>query len=266
MTAAREQGDGETDPARLLRIQLDRVRALRDARASDPGAEALLAAVRSWQTRRLARTYADLAASDRYAPATEFFLSDLYGERDFEARDLSLERAFPLLAKILPGVVLLPVARAIELHALTGELDRALCKALLEDRVAKEAITDSMYAAAYRRCANRPLRLRQIELVVAVGERLDRVVRKPMLQRALKLARRPARSGGFAELQDFLERGFAAFRHMHGAGEFLATIESREKAVLERLFAGSPKPFELEPRASAPGVPVPGRPCDSRKS
>ena len=249
MTAASGRSGGEEAPAQQLRTQLDRLRALREGRAAAPGVDELLPALRRWQARRLARTYADLAANDRYAPATAFFLSDLYGERDFEERDLSLERAYPLLVKILPGAMLLPVARAIELHALTGELDRALCKALAEGKIDKDSITESAYASAYRRCANRHLRLRQIEILVIVGRRLDSVVGKPLLRHMLRLARKPARAGGFAQLQDFLERGFAAFRHMKDAGEFLATIERREKAVLERLFAGTPKPFDLEPDA-----------------
>jgi hypothetical protein len=48
---------------------------------------------------------------------------------------------------------------------------------------------------------------------------------------------------GFAALQDFLERGFAAFRKMHGATEFLSTIDRRERALMERIFAGDDAPF-----------------------
>jgi hypothetical protein len=59
----------------------------------------------------------------------------------------------------------------------------------------------------------------------------------------LALAAKPARVAGFGELQEFLERGFDAFRHMGGAAEFLQTVETREKAILERLFAGHPRPF-----------------------
>ena len=238
---AKRRADAE-GPAQGLRAQLDRVRVLREALPGDRST--LLAALRRWQAQRLARTYADLAASERYGTATAFFLSDLYGERDFTERDLSLERAYPLIVKLLPDAALLPLARAIELHALSAELDRALGAALQEEPGAKGGITEAAYASAYRRCANRVERLRQIELLRAVGEPLDVVVAKPLVGRLLKLARKPARVGGFAELQDFLERGYEAFRHMGGASEFLATIEQREKRILERLFAGAAHPFD----------------------
>ena len=207
-------------------------------------AAAMLPLLRHWQAQRLARTYADLAADARYAPATAFFLSDIYGERDFGERDRAVERAYPLLQKTLPDATLAPVQRAIELDGLSKELDTALASVLFAEPAVKDRITESAYAQAYRLCDNRAQRLRQIELIVAVGTDLDRAVAKPLVRRLLILARAPARAAGFGELQDFLERGFDAFRNMGGAAEFLNTIETREKRILERLFAGEPRPFD----------------------
>jgi hypothetical protein len=203
----------------------------------------VLPLLRHWQAQRLARTYADLAADERYAPAAAFFLSDIYGERDFSARDGAVERAYPLLQKTLPKAALAPIERAVELDALSKELDTALASALVGDPDVTDTITEAAYARAYRRCNNRAQRLHQIELTVAVGADLDRTVAKPLVHRLLILARAPARAAGFGELQDFLERGFAAFRHMGGAAAFLKTIETRERLILERLFAGHPQPF-----------------------
>ena len=50
---------------------------------------------------------------------------------------------------------------------------------------------------------------------------------------------------GWHELQGFLERGYAAFKHMKGAEEFLNTIETRETGILDRIYAGDPDPFDL---------------------
>lgn len=202
---------------------------------------AALPLVRRWQARRLARTYADLAADKRYAPATAFFLSEIYGERDFSERDHEVERAYPVLRKVLPRAAFAPLERAMALHDLSARLDTALAAELN----VKERITEPAYAEAYRRSSSRAERLRQIELVVAVGTDLDQVVAKPLVRRMLTLARQPARVTGFSELQEFLERGFDAFRRMGGAAEFLNTIETREKAILERLFAAQPRPFDL---------------------
>ena len=215
-----------------------------DAAGAPERAAALLPLLRRWQAARLARTYADLVADKRYAPAAAFFLSDLYGERDLSERDREVGRALPLMQKALPKAALGPIERAVELQRLSHQLDTALAAALAELGVA-DRITEAAYAQAYRRCDNRTERLRQIELIVAAGADLDRVVAKPLVRKMLTLARRPARAAGFGELQNFLERGFDAFRHMGGATHFLKTIETREKAILERLFAGQPQPFDV---------------------
>jgi hypothetical protein len=54
-------------------------------------------------------------------------------------------------------------------------------------------------------------------------------------------------------LQAFLERGFAAFRKMRGASEFLATIDRRERALMDAMFAGETAPFAA-PAATHKGV------------
>jgi hypothetical protein len=78
-----------------------------------------------------------------------------------------------------------------------------------------------------------------------VGTYLDGVVRKPIVRALVRLARTPAHAAGFGQLQEFLERGLAAFETMHGAGEFLETVRTRELRTLARLFAGEPEPFEF---------------------
>jgi hypothetical protein len=67
------------------------------------------------------------------------------------------------------------------------------------------------------------------------------------------MMRQPARLAGLSALHDFLERGFLAFRKMGGATDFLATIDAREKALLESLLEGETTPFPdpLQPRAPA---------------
>ena len=47
-------------------------------------------------------------------------------------------------------------------------------------------------------------------------------------------------------VQEFLERGFHAFRHMEDPTEFLDTIDSRETRILDRVYAQHPNPFDLD--------------------
>jgi len=188
-------------------------------------------AVKRWQAQRLAETYADLAAQPRYAEATAFFLEDLYGAKDFSARDEEMLRIVPVMARVLPESAVETAALAIELEALTESLDQRLAS-----RLASPTLTAEEYERAYRESSTREERMRQVELVQAVGQRLDALVRKPFVGGTLKLMRQPARLAGLADLQDFLERGFAAFRRMGGAGEFLETFRARESTLIRRIF------------------------------
>ena len=197
-----------------------------------------LAEVKRFQSHRLARTYADLSAQPRYRAATRFFLDDLYGEKDFSSRDREMLKIMPVMARVLPASAVDTAASAIELEALSESLDQALAEALGEAK-----LDDASYAEAYRESSTRPDRERQVALVVAVGNRLDTLVRKPFIAQTLKLMRSPARVAGLSDLQDFLERGFEAFRAMHGAHEFLETFSRREKQILAKLFSGNPDPF-----------------------
>jgi hypothetical protein len=210
------------------------LRALKALRGQGARPPERLAQLKAWQSQRLARTYADLASQPRYRAATAFFLEDLYGPKDFSARDQELLRIVPVMERILPESAVRTAALAVELEALSEALDHRLAAALPPG-----AIDDESYAEAYRKSSTRDERVRQVDLVEAVGRRLDALVRKPLIAGTLKLMRTPAHLAGLGDLQDFLERGFGAFRTMNGSDEFLAMFRSRELAILERIFSGA---------------------------
>jgi len=199
-----------------------------------------LRALRAWQGERLARTYADLRAEAHYARAVGFFLSDLYGPQEFTRRDEDLRRAWRYLKRALPGAAIDILLRAMELQVLTAELD-----ATLLSRLVPGPITPASYAAAYRATGRRAARSRQIELIVAIGADLRRIVSHAWLARLLRAAHAPAHAAGFGVLQDFLERGFAAFRDMPDAERLLGAVRERETRFLETVFSGSEAPLAV---------------------
>jgi hypothetical protein len=221
-----------------LRTHLLRLKALRGGTKPAPPR---LAELKAWQAARLTRTYADFSAQPRYRAATSFFIGDLYGPKDFSSRDQAMLRILPVMTRMLPASAVETAALAIELEALSEDLDQRLAAALPPG-----AIDARTYGEAYRASSTPAERERQIELIDAVGRRLEALVAKPLVARTLKVMRRPARIAGLADLQDFLEKGFEAFRAMDGAGEFLATVASRETGIKDRLFSSRPDPFSPE--------------------
>jgi hypothetical protein len=212
-----------------LRRHLHALKSLRGDRRATP---ARLAELKRWQTARLTETYADLSAQPRYHDATRFFLNDLYGAKDFSHRDEAMLRILPAMSRLLPKSAVETASLAIELEALSEELDHRVAAAL-----APGPVTEASYAEANRTAVRREERERQVELIGAVCERLDELVRKPLVLKTLQIMRGPARAAGLSDLQDFLERGFCAFRAMRGSHEFAAALRERETAILEEIFS-----------------------------
>ncbi len=219
--------------ARLIG-ELDRAEAARAAIHIEPAVSARRTAFRTWQAERLARTHADLLASPRFGAAAQFFLSDLYGPQDISVQTEQVRRIVPLMARTLPATALETVADAIELDALSEELDAAMIAALDTGR----ALDGAAYAAAYRAVGRQDSRERQIDLIEHLGRSLDRLTRQPFIGAALKIMRKPAELAGLGALQSFLERGYAAFRVMRGGSDFVEIVAGRERAISRALFAG----------------------------
>ncbi|MDH3588151.1 MAG: hypothetical protein OEQ74_01980 [Gammaproteobacteria bacterium] len=235
---------GQSPAAQRFFEHLQRARELRLEVAAGDKLPRQHHALSAWQTARLAATYADLAAQKRYRAAMEFFLSDLYGTKDFAQRDDDIARAYPLMVRMLSENAMESMSLAVELHALTQELDHELIRVLHESHIDigahPEALDQELYAQAYRECDKYDSRLRQIELIQQTGGLLEEVVRHRVIYASIRLARGPAHAAGYGELQSFIERGLRAFKQMKGATKFLKTIYERELFILDQIYSGRP--------------------------
>ncbi|HEX5693772.1 MAG TPA: hypothetical protein VFY00_04035 [Arenimonas sp.] len=209
-----------------------------------------LPALQAWQAQRLAGSFTDFKRNARMRPAAEFFLTDLYGERDFSARDRDVAKVMPLMSRLLPDSLLVAAADAIGLAVLSHAFDLRMAGHLATRPKPQAPITLADYGDAYRAVGCPRLRRRQIELILGVGWTLDAAVKKHGVYKILRASRFPAKAAGLSELQGFLERGFSAFDALGGAGDFLEAIGHREREASRRLFAGHADPF---------GAPAPSR-------
>lgn len=203
-----------------------------------------LALLRAWQAERLRKTYADLMESKQYRLAGEFFLNDIYAPRDFSQRDQDFVHIYDLASRFIPESFLELFKALLELNNLTNQLDLLLLEALVGPLGMTDQITPALYAQAYRICDNYAERKFQIDLLAAVIHDVGIGARDPLVWPTLQLARIPAGLGGWNELYEFATHGYQAFHAMRHPGVFSSTIQKREMAILDRIFAGDDDPFK----------------------
>ena len=205
------------------------------------GLHAAVAAVKHYQQRRFMHTYSDLLQTARFGAASQFFLDELYGPRDFSQRDAQFVRVVPALVRLFPAEIVQTVEMLARLHAVSESLDSDM-----GSHVRPGHFSRSSYIDAWQSTGRQADRTLQITLTIEIGAALDRYTRQRLLRHTLKMMRGPAKAAGLGELQRFLEKGFDTFREMRGARDFLDIVHSRERALADALFAARGSPDLLE--------------------
>ncbi len=219
--------------ANAIRQHLGQVAVLRE-RARIQGLAAAVHAVKRLQAQRFRGTYVDFLALPAFAPATRFFLEELYGEHDFSDRDSQFERIAGALERMFPASVSALAVDLTETHALTEVLDHQLASHWMS--MPEKMPAALRYVNSWRLTGAREQRQRQLAVVQHMGSELRRLTRNPSLRIGLRMMRKPAQLAGLSALQMFLESGFDAFASMGDPSGFMQAIESRESRWIDALF------------------------------
>lgn len=237
--------DSTPPTAKQLLHDLQHNEALQHQPITETGLDPHLALLRTWQSERLANTYADLLADKQYRPACEFFLSDIYAPRDFSQRDHDTQRIHDFLLQIFPAHAVQLLTDVVALNNLSTELDQQLVHVLADQLNVTDHITIELYAEGYRLCDNFTERERQITLVTQVVKQVGEGARSRVIGVGLKLVRAPVYQAGWGELYDFLRHGYNAFRQMRDVTTFVQIVEQRERRILNQLFSNHPNPLVI---------------------
>ena len=223
--------------AQKIQDALQVVSQFRQQHASDPALAQASTEIKRFQARRFEATYADLLHNPRYQAAAAFFLHELYSDKDYAQRDQQFGRIANTIARLFPQAVVNTTGALAEVHALTETLDDQMARCWLAEALsAKNSDECDRYIRCWRRLGDRAGRHHQLEVVLQLGQEMDRLTRMPGLRTLLKMMRRPAAAAGLESLQQFLETGFDAFAKMKGADEFLKQVRQRESEWIRALF------------------------------
>ena len=203
---------------------------------------ARLRRLQEWQGERLKHTHAHLLDDPVTAEGIQFLLDDVYGGRQLLPVAREIRRALPKAMKLLPEKVMATSAVALEAAILTQELDEAVTQTLGE--ALDQPLTEVTYLKGFRQDHHHNDRLRQVQLVAELGHRLDRYIRSRMLHATFRMVRKPVHAAGFSNLYDFMDRSFRVMKPVPSVGLLLEQLAAREEAIMQKVYAGHPTPFE----------------------
>ncbi len=228
--------------AQQLQRDLNRYRGLKQHDPSEKVFREALFKLQKWQAQRMRKTHQSLLENQQYRVATEFFLDDIYGGIDLTDIANEAERVINKALKILPETVMVTATYALELNALSAELDEQLAQCLFYD-MGEHEISMATYTEAFRRSADLHTRQRQVELAKMLAEGLDKYVRSRVVHTTFKLVKKPAHRAGIGNLYGFMGKGFDAMRPMGSASEVIHRIVDRELELIEQIYAGEQSPY-----------------------
>jgi hypothetical protein len=237
------------DAKTTIRQATDKVQAFRVRATREPELLAAVLSIKRLQAQRFSRTYADLLKADSpFSDVANFFLTELYGDKDFSVRDAQFARIAGALERLFPPQVAQTAISLAQLHCLTEELDLAMAERWLV--ISTSPLSEwQRYVIAWREVGRRDARLQQLESTLHVGRELDLLTRHPGLRMMLRMMRGPAQMLGLSALQNFLENGFDQFASLHrqasGAESFLAMIKTRENNAINTLYDGDLKSMSV---------------------
>ena len=223
--------------ANRIHNALQAVALLHQRQSGDPALAGSIRAIKRFQARRFTATYSDLLHNARYKAAAHFFLHELYSDKDYGERDQQFARIANTIAKLFPQSVVNTAAALAEVHSLTESLDDQMARQWLGCEEETALVDEcARYVYCWRRVGDAAARHQQLDVVLLLGDELDRLTRMPGLRTLLRMMRGPASAAGLSSLQGFLESGFDAFANMRGATDFLATLRLRETVLIGALW------------------------------
>ncbi|GAB4193042.1 MAG: hypothetical protein OHK0022_07570 [Roseiflexaceae bacterium] len=199
-----------------------------------PSLNDYMVALQALQSRRLRRDHGDLAAEPQYKEIGRFFFEEMYGPRDFSARDNQAHR-LQQFVHLAPGLAMRDVQQVLQLLELTNKLDHSVASAL-QQMGAPLDFDEPLYEQAYRLADNYDDRVLQLELVRESLYNVWRLIRRPLLGHALNNTQSLAHMVGMSDIHRFLRMGYQAMQTVKDVHRFVETIDLRERRRLDRIY------------------------------
>lgn len=216
--------------AESILINLESVSKLRVAVSESESLSNKVKALKIYQKKRLEKTHVNLFQNQDTRGAAEFFLSEIYSDKDFSKRDKDLNKVVPMMTKIFNQEMLVVLDYAFELDYLTEKMDVIVAKNLSGN------FTDDEYEKVYANKTSFEDRSRQIYLTDMLGKKLISITKLPLIGGLLNKMGLPAKLMGMGDIHNLLKNGFNIFKNTPDIDGFLIELIDKEKSILNTIY------------------------------
>ncbi len=201
----------------------------------DPKLDTVLNEVQAWQRLRIQRTHKALFEQPNHQLMANYFLTQLYGGKEFKRLAIQLARVLPKAKKLeslIKESALTTGSMAIAAAVLAVELDLHLAQWLIaHDLPANE----KNIMTAYSTLDESEARRNQIHNLKEVCYRTDKYLNSFLLHKAFQLAKSTVYRLNYQLLYDFVEAGFDAMKPLDSVSSFIDPFCALEMTIIERI-------------------------------
>lgn len=215
--------------------------ALRDTQVAlrqrmTPALEARLAALRQWQSQRIAAWHRPLAQRHDGQALLDFLTRTFYLEADWSELTEHPDRVAARIGRIIADDR--PLVIAVRLQHAADTLDAELADAL-NARTPDQPITPASYVRAFQDVGQLSIREQQIDWISELVDLLGGYAENRAAYWAFKLAAAPARALGLSHTYALLAEGFAAMRNTQELEAATREAVAVQHRLLERLMGAN---------------------------
>ena len=201
----------------------------------DPKLDTVLNEVQAWQRLRIQRTHKVLFEQPNHQLMANYFLTQLYGGKEFKRLAIQLARVLPKAKKLeslIKESALTTGSMAIAAAVLAVELDLHLAQWLIaHDLPANE----KNIMTAYSTLDESEARRNQINNLKEICYRTDKYLNSFFLHKAFQLAKSTVYRLNYQLLYDFVEAGFDAMKPLDSVSSFIDPFCALEMTIIERI-------------------------------
>ncbi len=185
----------------------------------------------SWRAAQMQQCYQSMMANRKVAKVLNYYFVEIFGGIDL-AEFQGADRTISVAEKLFTGTDMLN--SALEFNALSGEIGDTLTMTLFEEMGVTEIDEVAFVEACHRGDVIDKL-YRQMQCFEIFADDLNTTVADRKIGYAIKIARIPAKVGGFPNIYRLVAEGFKAMSGVKNPEALAATIVRHETSAIDRI-------------------------------